>query len=308
MSVPRAIDQEHTIFDHGGETMPASFAVNLCGYRNGKPNTSDKSSAASVELGQIFFEKVGVPEGQVNDKTDHTWSHAMVADLTEALEPTAAHLVVNREQPAHIFEQYAHLEAFLKLADDESSRIDSAMKTLQDHLTDAEDVESETSGLVKALVDALGESRAQRRPLLDALGDESLPKLDISVHRPLDPASPANGLHLVAGFSLKWSLRTDRLQDPRTHGAKMASLRRGRMPHFAAVTMEPRPYFLARLGQGTGDLDCVYHLHLPALTAAVDEYYTKTKSHLKTRDTFRRMVDQRRLRDYDDLVAYLKTL
>ncbi|MGW7585086.1 NgoMIV family type II restriction endonuclease [Kitasatospora sp. NPDC054768] len=287
--------------------MPASFVTDLCGYRNGKPNTSDSSKADSVELGRLFFEQLGVPKEKDAEKNDHTWSMAMVADLNGKLEKVAPHLTVERERHAHDFEQYAHLGAMQRLADEDSLPLDNAVKDLQNHLPTAEEGGEETSVLVKALLNALDESRARRRPLLDALGDESLPKLDISVHRPLDDAAIGRP-HLVAGFSLKWSLRTDRLQDPRTHGAKMATLRRGRMPHFAAVTMEPRPYFLARLGQGTGDLDCVYHLHLPALTAAVDEYYSATKNHLKTRDTFHRMVEQRRLRDYDDLVAYLGTL
>ncbi|MFF2075329.1 NgoMIV family type II restriction endonuclease [Kitasatospora sp. NPDC058162] len=287
--------------------MPASFVTDLCGYRNGKPNTSDSSKADSVELGRIFFERLGVPEEKHAEKNDHTWSLAMVADLQGKLKEVAQHLTVERERHAHEFEQYAHLGAIQRLADDDSLPLDNAVRNLQNHLPTAEEGGEETSVLVEALLKALDESRARRRPLLDALGDESLPKLDISVHRALDGAA-IDRPHLVAGFSLKWSLRTDRLQDPRTHGAKMATLRRGRMPHFAAVTMEPRPYFLARLGQGTGDLDCVYHLHLPALTAAVDEYYSATKSRLKTRDTFHRMVEQRRLRDYDDLVAYLGTL
>ncbi|WP_260639798.1 NgoMIV family type II restriction endonuclease [Streptomyces angustmyceticus] len=162
--------------------------------------------------------------------------------------------------------------------------------------------------MVEALSRAVERSISRRRPLVDLLGDESLPRLDISVHRSQVPVTHSDVPHLVAGLSLKWSLRTDRLQDPRTHGAKMAALRRGRMPHFAAVTMEPRPYFLARLGQGTGDLDCVYHLHLPALVSAVDDFYTGSRSRIKLRDVFRRMVDQRRIRDYDDLVGYLGTL
>ncbi|MFJ8474901.1 NgoMIV family type II restriction endonuclease [Kitasatospora sp. NPDC094011] len=286
--------------------MPASFAIDLCGYRKGNPNTSDSSSSDSVGLGHLFFEHLGVPKEKSAEKIDHVWSMAMVADLQAKLQAVAPHLEVERERHAHDFEQYAHLSAFRRLADEDSRPLDDAVERLQDHVLADEQGGEETSVLVEALIQALDESRARRRPLLDALGDESLPKLDISVHRSLDPA----GLevpHLVAGLSLKWSLRTDRLQDPRTHGAKMATLRRGRMPHFAAVTMEPRPYFLARLGQGTGDLDCIYHLHLPALTAAVDEHYS-TKNRLKVRDTFHRMVEQRRLRDYDDLVAYLRTL
>ncbi|MEU3494492.1 NgoMIV family type II restriction endonuclease [Kitasatospora cineracea] len=287
--------------------MPAPFVATLCGYRDGKPNTSDGSKIDSIELGHLFFEKIGVSEAQKVGKIDHAWSHAMVADLTEKLTPTAPHLVVGREQAAHAFEQYAHLGALRTLAKDETPDVDNALERLRLHMSTAS-ANNDLSGLVDALSSALDQSKSHRRPLLDALGDESLPKLDISVHRDLDPAPQLGHPHLVAGMSLKWSLRTDRLQDPRTHGAKMAALRRGRMPHFSAVTMEPRPYFLARLGQGTGDLDCVYHLHLPALTAAVDDYYTGLKSRVRIRDTFHRMIDQRRLRDYDDLVSYLKTL
>jgi hypothetical protein len=292
--------------------MPAPFAADLCGYRgeDGKPNTSDGSKSESVDLGHIFFERIGVAKGKKAVKNDHIWSHSMVADLREKLALTAPHLMVDRERAAHDFEQYAHIEALQQLAEDDSSEVGMAVEELQNHLKllEGEYQDAKTSDLVKKLALRIARSQARRRPLLDLLGDESLPRLDIAVHRPqvtgVQPGKP----HLVAGFSLKWSLRTDRLQDPRTHGAKMATLRRGRMPHFAAVTMEPRPYFLARLGRGTGDLDCVYHLHLPALVSAVDEFYKGNKVKVKTRDLFHRMVEQRRIRDYDDLVKYLGTL
>ncbi|RSO21710.1 type II site-specific deoxyribonuclease [Streptomyces sp. WAC 06725] len=151
----------------------------------------------------------------------------------------------------------------------------------------------------------------RRRELLDLLGEESLLKLDVTVARSVpNPLTGAHLQHLVAGLSLKWSLRTDRAQDCRSQGAKMAALRRGRMPHFAAVTMEPRPAMLALLGRGSGDIDCVYHLHLPALADAIDEYCsgTRRKARIEIRDKFRRLRDQRRLRDYDELRSYLATL
>jgi hypothetical protein len=107
---------------------------------------------------------------------------------------------------------------------------------------------------------------AARRLLLDEVGEESLLKLDVTAARESDSELP----HLEVGLSLKWSLRTDRAQDCRSQGAKMSALRRGRMPHFAAVTIEPRPYMLNLLGGGSGDVDCVYHLDLPSLTAAVE--------------------------------------
>lgn len=90
----------------------------------------------------------------------------------------------------------------------------------------------------------------------------------------------------------------------------MTALRRGRMPHFAAVTVEPRPAMLALLGRGSGDIDCVYHLNLPALGTAIDNYCSGStrKTRLEIRDKFNRLRDQRRLRDYDELRSYLATL
>ena len=88
----------------------------------------------------------------------------------------------------------------------------------------------------------------------------------------------------------------------------MAALRRGRMPHFAVVTMEPRPYMLNLLGGGSGEVDCVYHLDLPALTAAIEETCVGNPRRRATLETFNRLVAQRRLRDWDELVEYAETL
>lgn len=62
------------------------------------------------------------------------------------------------------------------------------------------------------------------------------------------------------------------------------------------------------LGGGSGDVDCVYHLDVPALTEAVDAVYAKTAQRRRGRDQFNRLVDQRRIRDYDDLVAEIRAL
>lgn len=64
------------------------------------------------------------------------------------------------------------------------------------------------------------------------------------------------------------------------------------------------------LGGGSGDIDCVYHLDLPALTLAINATYgTKTdRTSRRTLATFERLVDQRRLRDYDELVRYATSL
>ena len=88
----------------------------------------------------------------------------------------------------------------------------------------------------------------------------------------------------------------------------MAALRRGRMPHFAVVTMEPRPYMLNLLGGGSGEVDCVYHLDLPALRTAIAETCVGNPRRRGTLETFNRLVAQRRLRDWDELVEYAGTL
>ena len=80
------------------------------------------------------------------------------------------------------------------------------------------------------------------------------------------------------------------------------------MPHFAVVTMEPRPYMLNLIGGGSGEVDCVYHLDLPALTAAIEETCVGNARRRATLETFNRLVTQRRLRDWDELVGYAGTL
>ncbi|MGW4645096.1 NgoMIV family type II restriction endonuclease [Kitasatospora sp. NPDC004289] len=291
--------------------MPAPFTLQLCGYRNGLPNTSDASQKLSVEIGEAFFERIGVPRWQQVGKVDKLWSAAMVQDLSAQLRFPAPHLTVQEERWPHEFEQYAHLRALQDLAAEESPEVELSLDNLDRHLRSLDGTVgmSQANRLLGQLRAALDDAAARRKPLLDMLGDESLLRLDIAVHRSAGGSQHAAeaASHLVAGLSLKWTLRTDRLQDPRIQGSKMASLRRGRMPHFAAVTMEPRPYMLGRLGGGTGDLDCVYHLHLPGLIDAVEEVYG-SPARRKQRDAFRRMVDQGRLRDYDELVAYLATV
>lgn len=289
--------------------MPAPFALELCGFREGRPNTSDKNDSLSQELGHAFFELLGVPQDKIAPKTvDKAWSAAMVADLVERITPMAPHLGVRAERRLEEFEQYAHLNALKALAADASPEVASALTWLEraTHSTGSELVQ-----LVDAVKEAVTAADGRRRALVDLLGDESPLRLDVAVARAV-PSSQTDASdvpnHLVAGFSLKWSLRTDRLQDPRTQGAKMATMRRGRMPHFAAVTMEPRPYMLGRLGRGTGDLDCIYHLALSPLIEAVRAVFTDNKDRIRQRDMFMRMVEQRRLRDYDDLVEYVATL
>lgn len=296
--------------------MPAPFVLALCGYRDGRPNTSDKSDTGSVQLGRIFFEAMGVPSGATPpEAVGNLMAQEVATDLQKHLLSEAPHLSVVPEGALTLFEQYSHLSATRELQGDMAKEVVRAvndLRTKSAKLAVDEDVREQLEEHLGRIHQEVQAVEGRRRELLDLLGEESLLKLDITVSRTTQsPVAPGTTLpHLVAGLSLKWSLRTDRAQDCRSQGAKMAALRRGRMPHFAAVTMEPRPSMLALLGRGSGDIDCVYHLHLPALTQAIDEYCSgsQRKARLAIRDNFNRLRDQRRLRDYDELRSYVATL
>ncbi|MGW1490730.1 NgoMIV family type II restriction endonuclease [Streptomyces sp. NPDC002402] len=297
--------------------MPAPFLSSLCGYREGRPNTSDKNDKGSIELGSIFYETIGIPPHATppTKAVGNLMGELMSADLQKALQLDAPHLAVEPERPFTSFEQFSHLNAARELRGDMAEGVVRTVNAIRNF--------SKVTGLEQTLQHKLIEhldriqeevksTEDRRRELLDLLGEESLLRLDITVSREIpNAAKPTLPLqHLVAGLSLKWTLRTDRAQDCRSQGSKMAALRRGRMPHFAAVTMEPRPSMLALLGRGSGDVDCVYHLHLPALAAAIDEYCSGSQSKARQgiRDNFKRLCDQRRIRDYDDLRSYVATL
>lgn len=297
--------------------MPAPFASSLCGYRDGRPNTSDKGDTGSIALGKVFFEAMEIPADAEPpaEAVGNLMARMMSTDLQNALKHEAPHLVVEPERAFTKFEQFSHLNAARELRGDMAREVTQAVDDLRRFSTRAaldEDTREKLTEHLDRIRFEITSTEERRRELLNLLGEESLLKLDITISREVDnPINPTLPLqHLVAGLSLKWTLRTDRAQDCRSQGAKMAALRRGRMPHFAAVTMEPRPSMLALLGRGSGDVDCVYHLHLPALSAAIEEYCSGThrRARLAIRDNFRRLRDQRRIRDYDELRSYAATL
>jgi hypothetical protein len=80
------------------------------------------------------------------------------------------------------------------------------------------------------------------------------------------------------------------------------------MPHYAVITMEPRPAMLKILADGSGSIDCVYHLDLPALSRAIDTVRVLRGPKWSPGQTFDRLVQQRRLRDYDDLVDAVRNI
>jgi hypothetical protein len=275
------------------------------------PNTSDQTDKGSVELGEALFEVLGVrPEAKGDEPTGSPFAQQVARHLSTKMAEVTDRLVVEPEKRLNAFQQYRHVGALGDLEPGASREYVKAFSRLKAEVRKR--ISSPPSAVIRleemiaAVERAASEEAEKRRSVLIEVGAESLLKLDVSIAEPQQSRLP----ELLLGLSLKWSLRTDRAQDCRSQGAKLSALRRGRMPHFAAVTMEPRPYMLNLLGGGSGDVDCVYHLDLPALTEAIQRVYrSKTdKNSLRTVATFERLVDQRRLRDYDELVTYAVSL
>ena len=289
--------------------MPASFAADLCGYRkkNGNPNTSDNTADQSKYLGKSLFEAVGVPDGQeVGDDPGKNLEAAVAADLA----PRRPDLDLELSRAVTDFDQYRHLGVFgnfRKGYAPSSSDIEEFIR-LADNLP--------TSPATTRLRNVLQQSRSRFEgrdylvsQMLDNMPEESLLRVDVTVGQHRSEARPPL-MHL--GLSAKWSLRTDRAQDCISQGSKLATQRRGAMPHFAVITMEPRPSMLKILADGSGAIDCVYHLHLPALIEAVEVQRKKrTSAHGRPWSpgvTFDRLIRQRRLRDYDELVTAMDAI
>ncbi len=76
--------------------------------------------------------------------------------------------------------------------------------------------------------------------------------------------------------------------------------RRGRQPHIVTVTSEPLPSRLAAICRGTGEVDAVYHVCLPALAHAVLEVGNSEQNNL-----LEEVIGQNRLFGLDELVEHL---
>lgn len=124
----------------------------------------------------------------------------------------------------------------------------------------------------------------------DLLVDDDVAKYTAirSVNQPLQI------LHAVV--SCKWTLRSDRAQNARSEALNLIRNRKGRLPHILVVTAEPTPSRLASLALGTGDIDCVYHIALPELRAAMQAH--GNDDNIESLET---MIDGQRLKDISDL-------
>lgn len=136
-----------------------------------------------------------------------------------------------------------------------------------------------------------------RRPETDAaINAESAVVDDVSGGRAAIREASRRKPTLHACISCKWTMRSDRAQNARSEALNLIRSRRGRTPHIVVLTGEPLPSRLASLALGTGDIDCVYHIALPELQAAVE-----SAGKQKHKDLLKLMIDQQRLKDVSDL-------
>jgi NgoMIV restriction enzyme len=281
--------------------MNAPFVNDLCGFRSGRANTSDAHDKLSVLLGARLYEKLGVPTGTPEPGDV---GNLLTQRVSSDLEHRRPDLVVQRDRPASQFEQYAHLAALQSLRKQRTNPLERELARIREALAKAASAGRVHASAQKSLekrLDAMAvaseEAESQLRAVVDQIGSESMLKLDVAVGR-----HGASAAELLIGLSAKWSLRTDRAQDCLSQGSKLVSLRRGKMPHFALITMEPRPAMLALVADGSGSVDVVYHLALPALIETVEEL-AETRGAWSPAITLRRLVAQGRVRDYGSLVA-----
>lgn len=279
--------------------MPAPFARDLVGLRQpgGNPNTSDNNDDQSIELGRTLIVELGKPADTVGPPD----APRLLAGLTiEHLRTIRPDLIV-RDGSALGYAQYGHLAVYPEFRRKWTGprMVLAELETTASRLPPSLDRARMEAALSKARA-SLEEQARLVDVLADQMPQESLLKLDIAVGEPVGEGLPL--LHV--GLSAKWSLRTDRGQDPLSQGSKLVGLRRGRMPHFAVLTIEPRPAMLKLLADGSGSIDCIYHLDLAALSRTI-ETCSASKADPRRwspKVTFDRLVRQGRIRDYDDLV------
>lgn len=283
--------------------VPAAFITDLCGYRldrTGKltanPNTSDANDDQSVILGRALFDQLGVPRDKVAPAAPGPDLEMKVVALLRELRPD---LRIDASRAAKEFRQYKHLDVFRNFkrnfADQRPALEDLAERVL------AADLGKQLSPIERDLSRLIEKADAQTKlveDLAEQMPEESLLKIDIAV------AIPHEGEldELAIAISSKWSLRTDRVQDPVSQGNKLVAQRRGMMPHFGVLTIEPRPAMLKILADGSGAVDYVYHLDLPALEATMEVVAQGKPPNWSPQRTFRRLMRQQRLRDFDQLI------
>lgn len=254
---------------------------------NRYPNFADSGSKSSMDIAQGIVQRIGCIEnqnaisGQTAGDLFEEYTKEFIEDAFNLLQHIRPGQWVYSTTHTDIsgFEQYEHL-AYL-----------SSILRQDKHLSAA------LGGDYIVKPDII----VARRPMLDAdinqnenILIENDPCAELT---PLRLNNRQNAKPLLHGvISCKWTIRSDRSQNTRTEALNLIRNRKGPLPHIMAVTAEPLPMRIASLALGTGDLDCVYHMALPELEAAIRDINNQDQL-----ETLLNMVDGRRLRDISDL-------
>jgi len=250
----------------------------------GIPNFADKHSRPSVALAQSIVKQFGYPlrtelptgqtAGTTFEEVTRTFlekAFALLKHLRPGQWEFSIHAAIEN------YEQYEHLSTLGAVLREHKE----LKATLGDYLIKPDiiigrqpvsDDEINQQGEI-----ITGETTSRLTPL-----------------RASNTQKPKTILH--ASISCKWTIRSDRSQNARTEGLNLIRNRKGHTPHIAIVTAEPYPQRIASLALGTGDIDCVYHIALPELQTAAEEYASEAV--LDMLDT---LIRGKRLRDISDL-------
>jgi hypothetical protein len=282
----------------------ALLAGILTADANGIPNIADKDSDASIAIARGIVVRIGRALTQTKEagQTSGKKFEEAVGDYLRATFLNLQHLrpggweVRDRRSSKSVeisnFEQYEHLT---KLMDMIEADADVAAALGSDYIITPDVIvlrRPETEAKLNSPVNVADEACARLTPLR-------------KINRP-ETRTTAKGkvvehttLLLHASVSCKWTLRSDRAQNARSEALNLIRNRKGRVPHIVAITPEPLPSRIASLALGTSDLDCVYHVALPELQAAVEELAKAGRSDQKK--DLATLVNGKRLRDISDL-------
>ena len=239
-------------------TVPAEI-LEIFGWRDSNPNIADRSSSTSKTIASSMFEQLGITQ------KSNAPGQTLGSQFETAIKRVLAQHLPQLDQDRHWLIGSQQITEFSQY----------------EHLNHIRRLAEED----------------QRGTLRSSLGTDYLIKPDITIGI-LQDERRNQRQHLHAAVSCKWTIRSDRVQNIRHEGVILTRHRRGRQPHIVAVTAEPLPSRLAAIARGTGELDCVYHVALPQLSAACP-------GNSESEVVLTELIEQDRLRPFSVLAEVL---
>jgi hypothetical protein len=299
----------------------------LLGHRSNKDRTPSVSDETSQQIGQAFLDAVaseGYSLAAVTIDKPQTIGSKFGEAIQDYLDACLNSEPSRRQRPTNwLFKtgaiaagrQYQHLEALATL--------DRSLEKKPDRIEVSLPPGMSANPRQRTVEAAQAQTDEQRKQLEILLHGEYLVDADLLVlSEPMDAraltrrvqgqklcskrlaeesrspivARPGARPHCHANVSCKFTLRNDRGQNVRTEAIQLARQRRGPMPRMVVVTAEVWPGRLESLAKGTGEIDCVYHVHLPALVKA-----TAAAGDTTSQRQLQLLIDADRLRDVSAL-------